>query len=70
MGSNATFFLGDFKAGYDWIADGDIDWSDIYDSIRNDDGKYDDAHVVVLYDDANENDAIYALILRECELQP
>lgn len=69
-GSNATFFLGDFKAGYDWIADGDIDWSDIYDSIRNDDGKYDDAHVVVLYDDANENDAIYALILPECELQP
>lgn len=69
MGSNATFFLGDFKAGYDWIADGDIDWSDIYDSIRNDDGKYDDAHVVVLYDDANENDAIYALILDgECEL--
>ena len=70
----STFFLGDFKAGYDWIAgdDGDdIDWSDIYDSIRNDEVKYADAHVVVLYDDANENDAIYALIWDgECKLQP
>ncbi len=65
LGSGATFFLGDFKAGYDFIADDVLNWKDIYDSFRDNEDKYADAHVLVFYDDANENDAIYALVLKD-----